>query len=575
MLIDKHNLSQEKIKLVSVVHPSGQKFMSLILDLILIAIKEVMRRKTINASISLDISKAKEMAKTMNQIESDLRNSLQSEMKVIREKTHEIQEIINRIYPRDENIESFDEFIKSWHEFDLRRMSTIRENQAKIAGIYKKVQLLQEKAEKILTDKKYDMIQPSPNELRDFSEFYEHIAAAPISDDANELNIVALLLCLQSMLPKILNYIENFSYDEAEVSADEMKIVQQKLVELEKFDPLINRMLEREKTLHEKIAKLRTEKEEQDLLMNEDVIQNTMDDNDKMIRDTEEQDALRVLLSPKYSFDASKNCVNHVTITRKHLAFAESDDSNDRSFRMNQSKFLRPFGSDTQLNKTRKDELMPPPKQTLPSRRKRRDAMQILEQATSKKFDLNSTKYTGAIPKSSSGPLSSTLLSSDLINHGNPNFSTISSIAFTPIPHLKACSKNIRHMDVDKHKSFQQFAKPDFLTRNGLEQTIENIPWHEIKRMDKLQGSPATKSDPLEDFGDFRAEIEANYNHMASSSPPKICLNDQTLGDERTVCEKENFGSELISDNETIVFKTQFGDDENLFNVSDSLLVDD
>lgn len=561
MLIDRYSLSQEKVKQVTVVHPSGKKFMSLILDIIKIAIKEIMKRKKYSTGVSLNMEKTEEVISTISTIESEIVGNIKTEQKQIKDKTADIQELLNVIYPSDVNSVSFEEFIGNWHALNKSRLENLKIRDEKVQQVIQKTNDLQEKAQKMLNNRKYEIKQPSSNDLKDLADFYQQIDM-PIE---KELNIVSLVLYLESTIQVIQNYIQNFSYDEVEVTDEEIRVVQKKLTELQVFEPLVKKIVEKEKMLKDKIEQLRTEKNEESIDVNDD----PQEEEDKMIKEAQGKESLRNLLSPRYQFDTSRNVMIRFVSKKKIFAWTDSDaiSSADNSMMsLNSTRLYRPL-SDTSLNKSRE---MPPPKQIdkLPSRRRKRDPMLLMEQAmtTSKsKTDLNSTKL-GAIPKVvASTPFSSTMLSPDLIHQANFSMiSNISTIVETPVSsthfNKAAASLNIPQL--------QMLPKPDVLSVDNA----RPVPWNE------QLVTPLVSTDEV--IG-RRIALEA-VDVNKTLEVPKLQLNDESLCDrsngfmsnksENTICEKENFGSEVTFD--TIMVKTQAGE-EDLLNISDTLLVDD
>lgn len=522
--------------------------MSLILDLIIITLKEVIKRRNYSTDVHLDIEKAEEVVDTLHEIETDLVNDVKAELKTIREKTSEIQELINSIYPSDSPV-PFEEFIQNWHTLNKARFNEVQKRKAQVKEIYKKVELLQQKGHEMLKNKEHKIEKPSDNEIKELADFYQNIDM-PID---KELNIIPLILHLESSLSVIQNYIENFSYDEVEISDEEMKIVKRKLDELKQFEPLIQKLNEKQKKLKEKVMKL---KEERDV----------EEGDDELLNDAQGKEVMRLLASPKHSFDTAKSNMNNKVHKIHKLAFGDAEGTSTADHSMlNNSRLYRPL-SDTSLNRSK--EMGPPKAKDVPSRRRKRDPMAILDKALGPpriKPDLNSTAVnTGTAPKLvSSTPFSSTLLSPDLIHHAN--FSMISNIStVTQNQHVPSnFNLNAQSLNVQ----FQSIPKPDVLSMNQ-----------------NPQKSSIPKTDPMVSLEEAFArkmtliEIDQNVNSMAV---PKISVHDETLcagtsnefssANEITVCEKENFGAEL----DTVMFTKKQACEEDLFNVSDSVLVND
>jgi len=538
------------------------------------AIKEVMKRKKYTHGVSLDLEKAEEIVDTMHEIENNLESSIKTDLKTIRERTNEIHEIINSIYPSDSPV-PFEEFIANWSSINRERLNTIKERKSKVKEIFIKADLLQQKGHAMLSNKEFKIVQPTSDEIKELAEFYQNMDLPNIDKD---LNIVSLILYLESTLSIIQNYIENFSYDEVEISDEEMRLVKRKLEELKQFQPLIQKLTDKEKLLKEKITKLKDVQDE-----------DAPDDDYKLFDEAQGKEAIRTVISPRHFFDPSKNSINSIVLKKRKLALGEIDGTSsvDHSMHpLNQSRLYRPL-SDTSLNRSK--EMGPPKPKDAPSRRRRRDPMALLDKglaSSRSKPDLNCTAVnTGAIPKMiSSTPFSSTMLSPDLINHAN--FSMISDISsVTQTPHIPNSFNNIVGHSLNVHQNIKfHVPKPDVLTSDFM----DRIPWTDVANMKKLQRSPNAKTETLDEAFERRMslfDIDQNVNNAKAVPNLKLNLNDETLYDgsktnefssssENTVCEKENFGSE-IAELDTVMFTRNQACDEDLFNISDSVLVND
>jgi hypothetical protein len=218
----------------------------------------------------------------------------------------------------------------------------------------------------------------------------------------------------------------------------------------------------------------------------------------------------------------------------------------------------------------------PPKPKAMPSRRRQRDPMALLDKglaSSNSKTDLNSTAInSGSIPKfTTSTPFSSTMLSPDLIQQ-HANFSMISNISsVTQTSHGHT-------LNVHQNVQFHAVPKPDVLSSD----VMNRIPWKDENKLKRLQRSPIAVTETLEQAFENRMSLEDVNNR---SAVPKFTLNDDTLCDgsktnefssssENTVCEKDNFGCEL-PEMDTVMFTKKQESEEDLFNVSDSVLVKD
>lgn len=557
-LIDKHNLAQEKVKLVFVVHPCGKKFMSLILDLIMIATKEIMRRRKLLQGKSFDIEEVTQACSNMKEVENDLVNSIKSETKVIKEKTEAIRElIIDKIYSPKEFPLTFSEFIASWHEFNQNQLMVINQRSEKMNKIHKQTSELYDRAEKLLSQKKsYGIIAPPLNVIRDIEEFYENAGVtnenvpAAITDES--LNFPWLIAQLHLVLPAITTYVTNYSFESSENSIEELKVLKRLALELIKIETKFDEFATRfRKVIPAMVTKLKSAKEER---------QRVELDNEspekiaaRAVKDQIEMESLKLLTSPRYYFDASKKCLKNVVVKKNRLALIDDDEGKENL--ANETKLYRPTKSPfvnktLRMNQTIVNEMGPPRQQP----RRRLDPMALLERATSSRGgksrqDLNSTRYTGTIPKTSPhlsvNKFSSTMLSPDL-NHPLFNCSTVSEICkssptlpCSPAPHVLLESM------------FGDAAK------NSLEPST-SIPWDDNTKMITIQMSPKGGLKSL-------VTVEEIFQNL-----PKLELNDETTDtSEATLCNEKSANSDSTSFSCTSIMLPT---DEDLFNISDTLL---
>ena len=549
-LIDKHNLSQEKIKLVAVVHPCGKKFLSLILDLIAICIKDIMRRRKIPSGKSFDIEKVTQVCINMKEVENDLVNSINNETKVIKEKTEKIQEILNKkIYPQTEFPMSFSEFIASWHEENQNQFQAIKERSERMKNVQVKTRELCAKAEDLLAQKTYEVTQEPLEVIKSIVEFYENAGVTneqiPPAVVDEKLNFPWLIAQLHLVLPAITAYISNSSFESAESSNEELKVLKRlslELVKIEgKFDLFASQFRKRVPAM---VEKLRKKKEERQRIESENASPEKV-----AIRAAKEQiemESLNLLSSPRYYFDSSKDCLKNVIVKKNRLALIDEDDGKEN---LNESKFYRPAKSpyvnkSQKMNMTISNEMGPPKLQP----RRRLDPMALLEKATSKvsksRVDLNGSRYTGTVPKVSLNKFSSTMLSPDLNSPVFFNCSTVSAISKTS-PHLP----------------FSPVIESMF-GNDTVKSKDTSIPWDDTVKMKSIQMSPkgGLKSlVPLEEI--FKG-------------PPKVELNNETLTEttENTLCEEKSENSDNTSFNCTSIMMMKIKSDEDLFNTSDTVL---
>lgn len=507
MIIDKNNLPYEHVKQVNVVHPSGKFFMGLILEIIQIATKEILHKKyrTTDYEKSLDLDAALATAKNVTQVETDLQRMMNEDVKVIKERSHEIQELLSKIVGQ-ENLSDYEKFISEWLEYLKEQKKAIHDRNTKIDEVVTKARKLFENAQEMLKKKEFKL---------------ETVPSETLTDTS----LPSLIACMKKTLPVIKNFITSYPVGDVAVTEEEKQTVKQKLKELEQMDEIAKTLSEKCQILITKSSKLESLNEDHELLGNDNTF---CGDNDNW--------KLSAFTESTLNFEASKNCMSSIDLKAfNQIALLDENDNVVRA----PSHFNQTFA----MNMEEKTFKAPPSQPALPSRRKRRDPMELLNKATS---SVNSRANQSFIPMDNSmmmaplkGPtstplpaLSSTMLSPDIYGKNNNlfNFSTVSEISVMSLPRPRI--------------------------ESAIDETLE------VKNVNKIQSSPVKLCMGVRDITNSKDFL------------PKITVSDATLtatveGNNETVVEKENFGCELS----TMVQRKSIAD-EDLFNVSDSCLND-
>lgn len=478
-LINKYELPQEK--LTQVTHPSGKKFMGLLLEIINIATKEVMMKKIKNIEVEtcLDINTAKLVSEKMYQKELDLQLTFNEDATLIKERTLIIQQLLLDIQNQDDdliNIE-LEDFIECWYSYVMERSESIKTGNSKIDEIMIKTQIIFENAQTMLRTQSLNLT---------------------VEKD-QEATIPKLIQNLNAYIPIIKQILQNSPVTESKVSEGEKNMIMKQVSELQQLENIIPKTSEKRKCLKDLCLKLCTVNETCRLLEDESPLEQTEYVN---------QSNFKLFLEPPYAFfDASKNCVAYVDIKDStHLSLL-----NDKFFIDLKDKSQALKKNDLNITGVFK---IPHNQTILSQRRQRRNAMEVLDKAISSKsllMDqsiLEKSVACNVAEKShhllpSSTPFSSTMQSPEM--HRNIfglNLSTISEIS------MKTSPKQI-------------YSKKNALKR------------------------------------------PSNINHIAIP----ITYTDATLREEdleRTLCNKENFGAEIDTEQKLV--------DEDLLDISDSCL---
>lgn len=557
ILIDKHRLEQEKVKMTFVIHPHGKKFMSLVLDLIKLAIKEVIKRRNFASNKSFDIDEVMTACTNIKAIENELVTSIKSETQVIHEKTTAIQKCLEKIFPAKDFSMSFEELISSWHELNAARMADIKKQNEEMDAIYRKTALMVERAQKMLQPKIYDTSSPPLEVIKEVAEFFVNAGTKPNDFEPiteKSLNISWLIAQLNAILPTIVNYVSNYTVDPSQKSHDELKSLQKYSLELRNTEKKIDDFCEHwRKTIPLLIAKFKAAKEERQKQERE---QQTAEElAAEEAKQKLELEKLNLLFEPKYYFDATRECLKHVVVKKNRLALID-DDGNENL--VNETKLYRSVKSTlankSKVNQANKMEMGPPKQEP----RRRFDPMQMLERAiqpSNSRSDLNSTKkYLNASKVRPSTPkFSSTMLSPDF-RQPLFNCSTVSEIAkHSPLNEASILdsifqeASNVHKTSKDHH--FSGLSRTPLSSHNAQSQQFQS-----------------EKTNP-------NVDLKLNDETIKGYSNTQM-IHNATFD---TSNEKTESTLRLAKENSQDIHLDSFSsgwmiNDENLFNVSDTLL---
>lgn len=559
LIIDRYSLAQDKVKLVFVVHPGGKKFMSLVLDLTMVAIKEIMRRQKYAPGKTFDMNEVMSTVCNMKEVEDDIVSSIKVESKVIKEKTGAIQELIAKIYPSTD----FPKFIGAWHDHNKHRMSQIKRRNEEIDNIYQLTVQLRQRALQMLSPKSFETTEPPVGEVKDMAEFYGASAAAkddsiPSPTVGDKVNFSWLIDQLNLVLPTIISYTSNFTIDSPETSIEELKVLQRVSFDVAKIESSIEEFSAKWRRMaREVVPKLKQHKEERDRMQPTDE-----SPEEQAAKDQIEQEKMKILTSPKYYFDASKHCLKHVVVKKNRLALMDEADEGKENL-ANETKLFRPIKSpytgnkSSRLNQSKMHEMIPPKQQP----RRRLNPMEMLERATSSdaskaRRDVNSTsRFIGAAPKflkAATPGLSSTMIASDRTQHLF-NCSTISDI-------MKSSPGMPQTPEIITEESSQWPTVVDRGVQQAAAESSFNAPWNDVHT------SPKGGLEPL--------VITENIH----KTTPRVIVTNETMKNFFSSTADEPEESTLKNKSEKNSDNYSFGsfqlpNDENLFNISDTVLI--
>lgn len=494
----------------------------------MIALKEVMKRRKLATEASIEIEKTEEVCANMKQIENEMVTSINSETKAVRARVASITDLLSQIYSTGEQGMAFEDFVRAWHEFNKARLTSFKNDSRTMELIFADMENLKEKARDMLTPKTFEPFAPAVEECRDLVDYYEDDGAV------ENLDLQWYLAKLHQVLPTIHKFVAEFSVDPANVTAEELRVIKKFSLELEKIE---TKTEELRVVLKTKVARtvqdLKRHHEEQKRLEGENQSPEKLAEVKAM--DEMELEKLKASQSPSLCFDATKNCVKHVAVRKIRLALLYDDGKVKDD--LNESKMYRsmrqPSGKKMKPNQTSKFGEMAPPSR--PSSRRRLDAMELLERATSNHYDLNSSRHvTGVVPKRNLKAPLPTFSSTMLSPHFRPDLLDCSSIS--------AISKASPVIDTSLDSTLEETMQRN----SSIELRKTQVPFAELATLPIVSTTDATLLAGYENSENSTVKQNGNFSENSSG--------------------KVKSGDSLDS------LRMRLVSDEDLFNTSDTVL---
>jgi hypothetical protein len=540
--------------------------MSIVLDLVVLAIKEVMRKRNIVHGKSVDIDEVLNACSNMKEVETSIISNIQTEIEVVKQKTQRVQDLISlKIFPVKMTKKPIQEFIEKWHKYNKRRWAGINLRNEQINLIHVKSVELYERAQKMLSPKNYNIVDPSVEEIRDLVEFYENLSHGntQIAMKDDKLNFSWLVEQLSIVLPAIVDYTSNFTVDPHDSSRDELKVLKRHSIELQNFETKRIEFNNKFKLEAPKII-ARLKKAWEDRKNTQDGIKTTEEIAEESASYQADVESLKILASPKYYFDTSKECLKHVVVKKNRLALLGEDDENDLGL-ANETKY---FGSAKKSFNLKQNSTMNQSKKMGPPKPRRRlDAMELLDGALSSRPNMNATsRFSNSILKRGSSDMkfSSTLLSPDL-RTGVPVFDCSLLSDITKGSPMLNCDENT-NSPIQQTVRFQPTTNFNNFFANLNVGKAVNPNLDDPLVLKALEKSPKGKLQAL-----------VKTEHIFTNNP-KLLVNDQTaqeISDEDETILQDTLKKTGETMNGSDSFKSMMiPNDENLFNISDTLLKD-
>jgi hypothetical protein len=534
--------------------------MSLVLDLLMIAMKEVMKKRKIAQGKSVDIDEVLHACEAMKDVETSIVSVIKTETEAVKQKTQQVQDLLStKIFPEKIIKEPIQEFIEKWHKYNQKRLIEINMRNEQINMIHVKSEELHARALKMLSPKSYEEVNPSAEIVKSLADFYENLPGGnkQIALKDNKLNFSWLIEQLNVVMPTIVSYTSNFSVDPEDTSRDELKVLERHADELQKLE---HKRTEFDKKFMAEVPKLvahlKKSWEERKRMQEESKTEEEIAEEATTYQ--EDVESMKILGSPKYYFDTSKECLKHVVLKKNRLALIEKDDENDLSL-ANETKYFGPAKKSFQY---KQPTLNQSSKIGQPKLRPRFDAMALLDGALSSKPNMNaSSRFADSILKRGSNDMkfSSTLLSPDL-RQGMPVFDCSVLSDITKVSPL--IGDENRNSPMQQTVRFQSNMNFNNFFANLNAAKADNLNLDDPLVLEALEKSPKGKLQPL---------VKAKN---IFSVTPMLLVNDESVeevsAEEETIRQVETSKkAETLNGSDSLMM---IPNDEDLFNVSDTLL---
>lgn len=544
--IEKNELQQEKVKLAIVVHPGGKKFMSLILDLICLAIKEVMKRKSFEAGKSIDLDKTIEFTSKMEETKKSFLEVVESETKKFKEISDKIVELIYEvIIPKGSQISNLEEFMIEWSKINQEKYKQNVKNEMKLKETYK------------------DCVK--------FCETLRQKLSVKIAIECNED---------KTLLPKLLHETNEKLSELIEYkNSATFNISREEQMKIEEQQEFVNKMFESFNKINNDLNVMRNNmktefepfKEKVKELKNEAYLKALEEETEEMLmiraqRDNKDKELLEMLSSPNYqlNFNPVVNLVPNEAVVNTRISLMEETENRERFSNSPFYQVPKPGmlirRAATSSRSTKAISFNESMKLSAPSFLKTMDTRDLLDKATRPQVNrLNATsRLNPLIPRIKMGTtpkMSSTMLSATHFENGLFNCTGVSAISSSsPLvesPDNTECHTAIEVKEIEKIKIVETpMPKPIEMKISPRRQLTKQF--EEVERN-------ALESEPT--FNGGTTMIQSTFKNHENKENMKNQANETTTTD-------YTFGNFKIKNDED--FKTS----EDLCDVSDTVLND-
>lgn len=510
--------------------------MSLVLDLIQLAILEVMKKKNYETEKSIDLEKTANLAEKMRESDKNFQEMIEIEISKFKRICDSIELLfVDRIMPAD-SLVVVENFMESWNDFNRATDAKIKSTDCLVTKTVKSAERLLENAMKMLSFTNKDIDEMSSE-----------------SDNQSDDSLPMILRAVQRLLPVIVDFIRKFysSLDVDQLSAleEERKFVSDKFDSLSailsglkdisvKMDTSIKPWIEimEKKKRDDKISKEEEEPEYMIAL--------------KAERERKDQELMSLLRRPNYTLNVHAAMENEtcrrISLTEEIFSKPQNKLNETALYRMPRVSFIKKAPRAPTIGCNNSFLMKPPASSSVFGRINTRD---LLERATSRaprQLRPDQSRCLGVVPKIITPKLSSTMLSTDQ-EHGLFDCTGVSEIRSnspmvespreddTPLKPVVAA--------VDVYFVTPMMKNEDLSPRRKLISQFEKEP-----KLD--QNSPTLEIPTVENVQEPDESEKTISNEKSSSGSNGTCIIDSTFA------------------------AFQLKNDEDLFDISDTVLND-
>lgn len=511
--------------------------MSLVLDLIQLAILEVMRKKNYETEKSIDMEKTADLAEKMRESDKNFQEMIELEISKFKRISDSIELLfVDTIMPAD-SLVVVENFVESWNNFNRATNAKIKSTDCLVTKTVKSAERLLENAMKMLSFTSKDIDEMSSD-------------AENQSDDS----LPVILRAVQRLLPVIVDFIRKFysSLDVNQLSAleEERKFVSEKFDSLSAIVSGLKDISVRMDTSIKPWIEIMEKKKRDDKISKEE------EEPEYMIalkaeRERKDQELMSLLRRPNYTINVQAAMENE---TCRRISLKEDTSSKSQNklnetvlYRMPRVSFIKKAPQVPTIGCNSSFLMKPPASSSVFGRINTRD---LLERATSRapkqlRPDQSRSRYLGVVPKIITPKLSSTMLSTDQ-EHGLFDCTGVSEIRSNS-PMIESPREDDTPLKpavaaVDAYFVTPMMKNEDLSPRRKLISQFEKEP-----KLD--QNSPTL-------------EIPMVENVLEADESEKTISNEKSSSGSNGTCIDSTFAA------------FQLKNDEDLFDVSDTVLND-